>query len=102
MNKVRYVEARYETRIRYDLDDIAERYGFNVDDIISVDVGKWTGLEVRLKDGNCFYSSYTPNGDETDWKWATEESFYGRDYEDLDTDDIKDEMKEAVEKMEDY
>lgn len=102
MNKVRYVEARYETRIRYDLDDIAERYGFNVDDIISVDVGKWTGLEVRLKDGSSFYNSYTPNGDETDWKWATEESFYGRDYEDLDTDDIKDEMKEAVEKMEDY
>ena len=102
MNKIKYVEAKYETRIRYDLDDIAERYGFNVDDIISVELGKWTGIQVRLKDGNSFYSSYTPNGDETDWKWAVEESFYGKDYEDLDTDDIKDEMAEAVQEMEDY
>mgnify|MGYP001353466125 CR=1 FL=1 len=102
MNKVRYVEARYETRIRYDLDDIAEEKGFNVADIIRVETGKWATLEILLKDGYSLYIQHTPNGDETDWKWATKESFYGKDYEDLDTEDVKYEMEQAVNRMEDY
>ena len=102
MNEVRYVKAKYETNINYDLDDIAKEKGFNVADIIRVETGKWATLEILLKDGYSLYIQHTPNGDETDWKWAVEESFYGKDYEDLDTDDIKDEMAEAVQEMEDY
>ena len=41
MNEVRYVSAKYETNIHYDLNDIAKEKGFNVADIISVETGKW-------------------------------------------------------------
>ena len=102
MNEVRYVKAKYETNINYDLDDIAKEKGFNVADIIRVETGKWATLEILLKDGYSLYIQHTPNGDETDWKWATKESFYGKDYEDLDTEDVKYEMEQAVNRMEDY
>jgi hypothetical protein len=67
-----------------------------------VEIGKWATLEILLKDGYSLYIQHTPNGDETDWKWATKESFYGKDYEDLDTEDVKYEMEQAVNRMEDY
>ena len=102
MNEVRYVKAKYETNINYDLDDIAKEKGFNVADIIRVETGKWATLEILLKDGNYFYIQHTPNGDETDWKWATKEYFYTEDFSTLDTEDVKYEMEQAVNKMEDY
>lgn len=102
MNEVRYVKAKYETNINYDLDDIAKEKGFNVADIIRVETGKWATLEILLKDGNYFYIQHTPNGDETDWKWATKEYFYTEDFSNLDTEDVKYEMEQAVNKMEDY
>tara|TARA_A100000172_G_scaffold5886_2_gene3363 strand:- start:1468 stop:1776 length:309 start_codon:yes stop_codon:yes gene_type:complete len=102
MNEVRYVKAKYETNINYDLDDIAKEKGFNVADIIRVETGKWATLEILLKDGNSFYIQHTPNGDETDWKWATKEYFYTEDFSTLDTEDVKYEMEQAVNKMEDY
>ena len=48
MNEVRYVKAKYETNINYDLDDIAKEKGFNVADIIRVETGKWATLEILL------------------------------------------------------
>ena len=102
MNEVRYVKAKYETNINYDLDDIAKEKGFNVADIIRVETGKWATLQILLKDGNSFYIQHTPNGDETDWKWATKEYFYTEDFSNLDTEDVKYEMEQAVNKMEDY
>ena len=102
MNEVRYVKAKYETNINYDLDDIAKEKGFNVADIIRVETGKWATLEILLNYGNSFYIQHTPNGDETDWKWATKEYFYTEDFSNLDTEDVKYEMEQAVNKMEDY
>ena len=102
MNEVRYVKAKYETNINYDLYDIAKEKGFNVADIIRVETGKWATLEILLKDGNSFYIQHTPNGDETDWKWATKEYFYTEDFSNLNTEDVKYEMEQAVNKMEDY
>ena len=77
-NKVRYVHAKYNTTLCWDLDDIAKKNKFNVEDIVRVDVGKWTNLEISLKDGRTFYEDmvWEMNGDETDWKWATGQSFY--------------------------
>jgi hypothetical protein len=87
-NKVRYVHAKYNTTLCWDLDDIAKKNKFNVEDIVKVDVGKWTNLEISLKDGRTFYEDmvWEMNGDETDWKWATGQSFYDKDYGDLDED----------------
>ena len=100
MNEVRYVSAKYETNIHYDLNDMAKEKGFNVADIISVETGKWATLEIRLKDGYSLYIQHTPNGDETDWKWATKEYFYDKDYGNLDTEDVKYEMEQAVKRLE--
>ena len=72
MNEVRYVSAKYETNIHYDLNDIAKEKGFNVADIISVETGKW----------------------------ATKEYFYDKDYGNLDTEDVKYEMEQAVKRLE--
>ena len=51
MTKVRYVEAMYNTAITWDIEDIAERYDFKIEDIANMEVGKWVKLFITLKDG---------------------------------------------------
>lgn len=91
MNKVRFVEAKYDTVLSWDLDSIAETNNFNVEDIIKVDVGKWTSLEVHLKDGRVFYQDGNSDTDSTDWKWAVQEKFYSKDFIELDKEEVFDE-----------
>ena len=79
MTKVRYVEAMYNTAITWDIEDIAERYDFKIEDIANMEVGKWVKLFITLKDGTVIEED-GGTGDSTDWKWADREGFYDKDW----------------------
>ena len=42
MTKVRYVEAMYNTAITWDIEDIAERYDFKIEDIANMEKKRQT------------------------------------------------------------
>ena len=48
MSKVRYVEAMYNTAVTWDIEDIAERYDFKIEDIKNLEVGKWVKIFITL------------------------------------------------------
>ena len=58
-DKVRYVEANYNTTLRWDLQDIAESKGFNFDDIKHIEVGKWGSLYITLKNDKVYVEDYS-------------------------------------------
>ena len=53
--KVRYVEAKYDTTLSWDIEAIAEKNNFKMEEIDNVEVGKWTRLFITLKDGTQFW-----------------------------------------------
>jgi len=44
MTKVRYVEAKYDSTFIWDIEDVAERNNFKLEDIEKLQVGKWVRL----------------------------------------------------------
>ena len=87
MSKVRYVEAMYNTAVTWDIEDIAERYDFKIEDIKNLEVGKWVKIFITLKDGTVIEED-GGTGDSTDWKWAEQEGFYDKDWLSIDEDEL--------------
>ena len=88
MTDVRYVEAKYDTTIMWDIDRIAEREGFALEDIEKVEVGKWVELHITLRDGTFISKQITPNLDNTDWKWSSTNSYLDEDWNTIDEDEL--------------
>ena len=70
MSKVRYVEAMYNTAVTWDIEDIAKRHKFKIEEIDNMEVGKWVKLFITLKDGTIIAED-GGTGDSTDWKWTS-------------------------------
>ena len=87
MNKVRYVEAMYNTSITWDIEDIAKRNNFKIEEIDNMEVGKWVTLFITLKDGTIF-SEEGSETDATDWKWAVNEGYYDKDWYSIDEEEV--------------
>lgn len=87
MTKVRYVEARYDTTVSWDIEDIAERNNFKIEEIDKIEVGKWVRIFITLKDGTIFQED-GGTGDSTDWKWAEHQSFYDKDWLSIDEEEV--------------
>lgn len=85
--KVRYVEAKYDTTITWDIEEIAERNNFKIEEIDKIEVGKWVRIFITLKDGTIFQEDGS-TGDTTDWKWSEHESFYDKDWLSIDEEEI--------------
>ena len=85
--KVRYVEARYDTTVSWDIEDIAERNNFKIEEIDKIEVGKWVKIFITLKDGTIFQED-GGTGDSTDWKWAEHQSFYDKDWLSIDEEEV--------------
>ena len=88
MTKVRYVEAKYDTTIMWDIERIAESEGFALEDIEKVEVGKWVELHITLRDGTFISKQITPNLDNTDWKWSSTNSYLDEDWNTIDEDEL--------------
>ncbi len=88
MTKVRYVEAKYDTTIMWDIERIAEYEGFEFEDIEKVEVGKWAALHITLKDGTFISTQMTPELDNTDWKWSSMDSYLDEDWNPIDEDEL--------------
>ncbi len=88
MTDVRYVEAKYDTTIMWDIEDIARDKGFELEDIEKIEVGKWVELHVTLKDGRVIIEQARPNLDNTDWKWSVKDSYLDDDWNEIDEDDL--------------
>ena len=87
MTKVRYVEAKYDTTLSWDIEAIAEKNNFKMEEIENIKVGKWTRLFITLKDGAQFWEDGNES-DATDWKWAEHQSFYDKDWLSIDEEEI--------------
>ena len=87
MTKVRYVEAKYDTTLVWDIEDIAKRNNFKIEEIDKMEVGKWTRLFITLKDGTQFWEDGNES-DATDWKWAEHQGFYDKDWLSIDEEEI--------------
>jgi len=87
MTKVRYVEAKYDTTLSWDIEAIAEKNNFEMEEIEDIKVGKWTRLFIYLKDGTQFWEDGNES-DATDWKWAEHQSFYDEDWLSIDEEEI--------------
>tara|TARA_Y100000004_G_scaffold137626_1_gene155962 strand:+ start:487 stop:744 length:258 start_codon:yes stop_codon:yes gene_type:complete len=83
MTKVRYVEAKYDTTLSWDIEAIAEKNNFKMEEIDKIEVGKWTRLFITLKDGTQFWEDGNES-DATDWKWSREDSFLNDRFEVID------------------
>ena len=88
MTDVRYVEAKYDTTIMWDIERIAESEGFALEDIEKVEVGKWVELHITLRDGTFISKQITPNLDNTDWKWSSTNSYLDEDWNTIDEDEL--------------
>ena len=88
MTDVRYVEAKYDTTIMWDIERIAEIEGFALEDIEKVEVGKWVELHITLRDGTFISKQITPNLDNTDWKWSSTNSYLDEDWNTIDEDEL--------------
>lgn len=89
MTKVRYVEAQYDTTLMWDIEDIAERNNFKIEEIAHIEVGKWVRLFITLKDGTIF-SEDGNNNDATDWKWSSHQGYYDKDWFSIDKEEVND------------
>ena len=87
MTKVRYVEAKYDTTLSWDIEAIAEKNNFKMEEIAKIEVGKWTILFITLKDGTIFQEEGS-DGDATDWKWAVHQGFYDKNWLSIDDEEI--------------
>jgi len=87
MTKVRYVEAKYDTTISWDIEEIAERNNFKIEEIDNIEVGKWVKLFITLKDGTVIEEDGYSD-DTTDWKWADREGFYDKDWHSIDEEEV--------------
>jgi hypothetical protein len=87
MTKVRYVEAKYDTTLSWDIKAIAEKNNFKMEEIDKIEVGKWTRLFITLKDGTQFWEDGNES-DATDWKWAEHQGFYDKDWLSIDEEEI--------------
>ena len=87
MTDVRYVEAKYDTTIMWDIESIAERNNFKIEEIDKIEVGKWVKIFITLKDGTIFQED-GGTGDSTDWKWAEHQSFYDKDWLSIDEEEV--------------
>ena len=87
MTKVRYVEAKYDTTLSWDIEAIAEKNNFEMEEIEDIKVGKWTRLFIYLKDGTQFWEDGNES-DATDWKWAEHQGFYDKDWLSIDEEEI--------------
>ena len=87
MTDVRYVEAKYDTTISWDIEDIAERNNFKIEDIDKIEVGKWVRIFITLKDGTIFRED-GGTGDSTDWKWAEHQGFYDKNWYSVDEEEV--------------
>ena len=87
MTKVRYVEAKYDTTLSWDIEAIAEKNNFKMEEIEDIKVGKWTRLFIYLKDGTVIEED-GGTGDSTDWKWADREGFYDKDWLSIDEEEV--------------
>ncbi len=88
MTDVRYVEAKYDTTIMWDIESIAEGEDFELEDIEKIEVGKWVELHIMLKDGRVITEQARPNLDNTDWKWSVKDSYLDEDWNEIDEDDL--------------
>jgi len=88
MTDVRYVEAKYDTTISWDIEMIAESEGFELEDIEKVEVGKWVTLHIHLRDGTFISKQITPELDNTDWKWSSMDSYLNEDWNPIDEDEL--------------
>ena len=88
MTKVRYVEAKYDTTIMWDIERIAESEGFALEDIEKVEVGKWVELHITLRDGTFISKQITPDLDNTDWKWSSTNSYLDEGWNTIDEDEL--------------
>ena len=87
MTDVRYVEAKYDTTIMWDIEDIAERNNFKIEEIDKIEVGKWVRIFITLKDGTIFQED-GGTGDSTDWKWAEHQGFYDKNWYSIDEEEV--------------
>ena len=87
MTKVRYVEAMYNTAVTWDIEDIAKRHKFKIEEIDNMEVGKWVKLFITLKDGTQFWEDGNES-DATDWKWAEHQGFYDENWLSIDEEEI--------------
>lgn len=85
--KVRYVEAKYDTTLVWDIEDIAKRNNFKIEEIDKIEVGKWVRLFITLKDGTIF-SEDGNNSDATDWKWSSLDSYLDKDWMPIDEEEV--------------
>ena len=88
MTKVRYVEAKYDTTLSWDIEAIAEENNFKIEEIDKIEVGKWTRLFITLKDGTVFEEEGYVDSDATDWKWAVHQGFYDKNWLSIDEEEI--------------
>ena len=87
MTKVRYVEAKYDTTLSWDIEAIAEKNNFKMEEIVNIKVGKWTRLFITLKDGAQFWEDGNES-DATDWKWAEHQGFYDENWLSIDEEEV--------------
>ena len=87
MTKVRYVEAKYDTTLSWDIEAIAEKNNFKMEEIDKIEVGKWTRLFITLKDGTQFWEDGNES-DATDWKWAEHQGFYDKNWLSIDEEEV--------------
>jgi len=87
MTKVRYVEAKYDTTLVWDIEDIAKRNNFKIEEIDKIEVGKWVRLFITLKDGTIFSEDGNDN-DATDWKWSSLDSYLDGDWMPIDEEEV--------------
>ena len=87
MTKVRYVEAKYDTTLVWDIADIAKRNNFKIEEIDNIEVGKWVRIFITLKDGTIFQED-GGTGVSTDWKWAEHQGFYDKDWLSIDEEEV--------------
>jgi|TARA_R100000406_G_scaffold81414_1_gene63180 hypothetical protein len=88
MTKVRYVEAKYDTTLSWDIEAIAEDNNFKIEEIDKIEVGKWTRLFIILKDGTVIEEEGYVDIDATDWKWAVHQGFYDKNWYSIDEEEI--------------
>ena len=88
MTDVRYVQAKYNTTIMWDIEMIAKRNDFELKDIEKIEVGRWVELHITLKNGRVITEEAEPDLDNTDWKWSVKDSYLDEDWNEIDEDEL--------------
>jgi hypothetical protein len=74
-----HIEAHYRTTLYWDMEEIAKSEGFKLEEVESVQVGKWAKLFIDLKNGKTIGID-PPLEHNTDYKWSEEEGYYDKDW----------------------